>query len=293
VDEMRQVVDFHNATGVDQIKLSMSGEEITVRLRAEDTTFKDDEVKACVEAAHGHGLRVCSHARSTDSIKQCLKYGVDIIYHASFIDDEGMEMLEQQKDRVWVAPGLNWIVCTLENAADFGYPPTKAEAAGYKRELTVAVAGLREMKKRGIKILPGGDYGFAWTPHGTYARDLEHFVKLLGYTPMEAIIAATAGGGDIMMRPNELGKVQPGYYADMILVNGNPLEDITILQDHSKLDIIMINGRIHKETLKDSVLLQHNPSLAEQIAELRIDDHKAAAPHKQSHRTEVPVAVAR
>ena len=58
----------------------------------------------------------------------------------------------------------------------------------------MAIAGLREMHRRGIKVLPGGDYGFAWTPHGTYARDLEHFVELLGFTPMEAIISATALG---------------------------------------------------------------------------------------------------
>ena len=96
------------------------------------------------------------------------------------------------------------------------------------------------MHRRGIRVLPGGDYGFAWTPHGTYARDLQHFVERLGFTPMEAIISATAWGGQIMLRPDELGQVQPGYLADMILVDGNPLDDITILQDHDKL-------RLHHE----------------------------------------------
>jgi imidazolonepropionase-like amidohydrolase len=100
------------------------------------------------------------------------------------------------------------------------------------------------------------DYGFAWTPHGTYARDLEHFVKLLGFTPHESIIAATAGVAALMMRGQELGKIQPGYYADCILVDGDPLKDITVLQDHDKFNIIMINGRVHKagrkEYLRDS-----------------------------------------
>lgn len=100
-------------------------------------------------------------------------------------------------------------------------------------------------------VYRGGDYGFAWTPHGTYARDLEHFVKFLEFTPMESIIAATAGVGKLFMQEHELGKVLPGYYADMILVDGNPLEDITIFQDHSKLNVIMINGRIHKAAPKD------------------------------------------
>lgn len=97
----------------------------------------------------------------------------------------------------------------------------------------------------------GRDYGFAWTPHGTYARDLAHFTKLLGFTPHEAIIAATAGVAKLFMREHELGKIQPGYYADCILVNGDPMEDIEILQYHDRLDIIIINGRVHKAGRKE------------------------------------------
>lgn len=84
-------------------------------------------------------------------------------------------------------------------------------------------------------------------------------MKLLEFTPMEAIIAATAGVAKLFMQEHELGKVQPGYYADMILVDGNPLEDITIFQDHSKLDVIMINGRVHKASPKDFVLSKDGP----------------------------------
>lgn len=102
------------------------------------------------------------------------------------------------------------------------------------------------MHSRGIVILPGGDYGFAWTPHGTYARDLAHFVNLLEFTPMEAILAATTGVAKLFMREHELGKIQEGFYADCILVDGNPLEDITILQNHERLNVIVINGRVHK-----------------------------------------------
>ena len=109
------------------------------------------------------------------------------------------------------------------------------------------------MHKRGITVLPGGDYGFAWTPHGTYARDLDHFVKLLGFTPMESIIAATAGVAKLFMREKELGKIQEGYYVDCILVDGNPLEDITVLQEHDKLNDIVINGRVHKAGRKEYI----------------------------------------
>ena len=119
------------------------------------------------------------------------------------------------------------------------------QEAGYRRELDHAIAGLREMHRRGIVVLPGGDYGFAWTLHGTYARYLEHFVTLLGFTEHEAIIAAKARVAALFMQSHELGKIQPNYYSDCILVDGNPLEDIAVLQDHDKLNIICINGRVH------------------------------------------------
>jgi imidazolonepropionase-like amidohydrolase len=182
-----------------------------------------------------------------------VKYGIEAIYHASYIDDRGMDMLEDAKTKHIVAPAINWLICTLNDAEAFGYPRAAAETAGYKRELDVAIAGLREMHRRGIVVLPGGDYGFAWTPHGTYARDLEHFVKLLGFTEHEAIIAATAGVAALFMQSNELGKILPGYYADCILVDGDPLQDITVLQDHDKLNIICINGRVHKAGRREYV----------------------------------------
>ena len=82
-------------------------------------------------------------------------------------------------------------------------------------------------------------YSFAWTPHGTY-RDPELFVKLLGMSPMDVILATTAVGGELMARPNELGKVQPGYFADVILVKGNPLEDISILSNHENIEVVIM-----------------------------------------------------
>ncbi|EPQ51840.1 amidohydrolase [Gloeophyllum trabeum ATCC 11539] len=245
-EEMREVIKHHIALGVDNIKLSMSGDAICDDRSAEDCYFTDEETAACVDEAHKAGKLVCAHARARDSVTMCVKHGVDVIYHASFIDDEGMDMLDKAKDKHWVAPAIHILYATLYEAADFGFSQTKAEQRGYKRELETCIKALKEMKRRGIKVLPGGDYGFAWTPHGTYARDLEHFVKLIDFTPMEAIQAATTGVAELFMRSHELGKILPGYYADCILVDGNPLEDITVLQDHDKLNVIVINGRVHK-----------------------------------------------
>ncbi|KAJ9401030.1 hypothetical protein DTO282F9_1978 [Paecilomyces variotii] len=244
--EMREVIRHHVDIGVDQIKLSMSGEEIMESRSAQECFYTDEETAACVDEAHKHGRMLCAHARARDSVTMCVEHGVDVIFHASYVDDEGMDMLEEKKHKHVVVPALNWLVGTVEDAEAYGYPKSKAEKAGYKRELDAAILGLREMHRRGIVVLPGGDYGYAWTPHGTYARDLAHFKNLLGFTAHEAIIAATAGVAKLFMREHELGHIKPGYYADCILVDGNPLQEIEVLQDHSKLNIILINGRVHK-----------------------------------------------
>src|SRR5690606_24190110 len=96
-----------------------------------------------------------------------------------------------------------------------------------------------------LRILPGGDYGFAWNPMGTNARDLEHFVNIFGFTPAEALMSATKWGGEIMDIPN-LGLVREGYLADLILVDGNPLENIKLFQDRDNIKMVMKDGVYYK-----------------------------------------------
>ncbi|KAK3934804.1 hypothetical protein QBC46DRAFT_299238 [Diplogelasinospora grovesii] len=278
--EMREVIREHIELGVDQIKLSMSGESITETRDAEECYFTNDETKACVDEAHRHGIRLCAHARARDSVRQCVEHGVDIIYHGSYIDEEGMDLLEKNRSRHVVAPGINWLIGTLEDAAMFGYTTEKAEQVGYRKELEIAIRGLREMHRRGIVVLPGGDYGFAWTPHGTYARDLAHFVNLLGFTPHEAIIAASYGIAKLFMRSEEMGQIKEGNYADCVVVDGKPLENIAVLQEHEKLNIIIINGRVHKAGRKEYHLpadVSSLNSVAEKFAQLEMKEPISAA----------------
>ena len=118
---------------------------------------------------------------------------------------------------------------------------------GIRRELDTACTNMKELKKRGVRVLPGGDYGFAWNPIGTNARDIEHFVNLVGFSPMDAIVSATKLGGEIMMAGNEMGQIKPGFLADLILVDGNPVANLKLLQDADKLLMIMKDGQFHKE----------------------------------------------
>jgi imidazolonepropionase-like amidohydrolase len=232
--------------GVDTLKINLSGEYIA-GMAAELTPFSDEEIAMLVREARVNGKRVAAHARSCESLKQCMRHGIDIIFHASFTDEEALDLMEARKDKIFVAPGLAWLINTSFHASEWGITPSDAEAMGYHRELEHAIESLKKIHKRGIRILPGGDYGFAWCKHGTNARDLEYFVKHLGFSSTEALVSATSHGGQLMMKPHELGQIQPGFLADMLLVDGDPLADISVLQDQARILAVMKDGVFYKE----------------------------------------------
>jgi imidazolonepropionase-like amidohydrolase len=196
--------------------------------------------------ARAGGVRVCAHARSAESVKMCLRHGIGIIYHATFADAEALDLLEANRDWCFVGPALGLTYQACYSAGDWGFTPAMAREHGLVHELEIAVETMGQMRKRGIRVLPGGDYGFAWNPHGTYARDLLLFVDVLGFTPTETLVAATRMGGEIMGMADELGQVKAGYLADLLLVDGDPLTDIKRLQSQDALLVIMKDGHLHK-----------------------------------------------
>ena len=233
--------------GVDILKINPSGSDFLPHARARHTVMNEAEIEAVAEVARSREKRMAAHCRSAESVKLCLKHGVEAIYHATLIDEEARDLLEAAKDRVFVAPtlGLTWAL--LHEAEPWGITEAKATAVGIRREFEIGVENMKALHRRGVRVLPGGDYGFAWNPIGRNARDLEHFVKLLDFTPMQAILAATRQGAEIMHMAGEIGEVKEGHLADLLLVAGNPLADISILQDKDKLLAIMQDGRFHKD----------------------------------------------
>jgi imidazolonepropionase-like amidohydrolase len=246
-DEMRKAVRMFLKYGVDSIKLNLSGDNLVPGADARTNWMSDEEVAVAAHETKVRGKRLSSHARSTASIKQSMRHGIDVIYHASFADDEALDMLEAKKDQIFVAPGLSVIIRLLYEGEVVGIDNAQAKRMGYEQELEAAVTSMKAMLKRGIRVLPGGDYGFAWAPHGENAKDLEYFVKYLGMTPMETIVSCTRWGGQMMMRGRELGEIKEGYLADLLLVDGDPLSNISILRDRTKLLAIMKDGVFHKE----------------------------------------------
>ena len=110
------------------------------------------------------------------------------------------------------------------------------------------------MHSRGIKVLPFGDYGFPWTPHGSETRDFEHFTNYLGFKPYEILRAATAFGAEAFGSPKELGRILPGYLADLIMIDGDPLSDLTLFQNSDNILMIMKDGVYHKRPRARRVL---------------------------------------
>jgi len=246
-DQFRKVAREMCREGVDTLKINPSGDEFIPFARAHLTVMNESEVAAVAEVARSRGKMMAAHARSAESVKMCVRNGVDVIYHASLADAEALDMLEAERDRIFVAPALGIMYATAKGeGAGYGLTTDHPVAIYFARELERCIENMKELKRRSLRILPGGDYGFAWTPIGTNARDIEHFVKLLGFSPLEAIQAATKLGGQLMQLGDELGQVREGFLADLLLVDGDPLADVAILQDAARLAGIMKDGVFHK-----------------------------------------------
>ncbi len=245
-DEMRRCVRMFCKYGVDTLKINLSGESIT-GMSSEQSQFTEEEISTCVQEAKSWGKWVAAHARSTWSVKQCVKQGINVIYHASFLDNEAIDLLDQHRQSHFIAPGLAWLINTCHNASEYGLTKDVVQKMGYFKELDAAIESMRALHKRGVHIMPGGDYGFAWTPHGTNAKDLEYFVKHIGMSNMEALLSATQWGAPMMRSAEPLGQIREGYLADLLLIDGDPLTDITVLQDKSRILSVMKDGKFHRE----------------------------------------------
>lgn len=232
--------------GVDTLKINPSGDMSMPWAKAQHTVMTEDEIAAVAHVARGFGRRFAAHARSAESVKLSLKHGATIIYHATLVDDEAKDLLEAKKDEIFLAPTIGVTYAACHEAAEFGISAQDAADAGFTYELERACENMADLHKRGVKALPGGDYGLAWNPNGNDARDIELFVRLLGMSPMDAILSATKYGGQIMGLGGELGQIKEGYIADLLLIEGKPLDDVAVLQDKAKIRLIMQSGEIYK-----------------------------------------------
>lgn len=244
-EEFRRMTRELIREGVDIIKLVISGDTFVPHAPSHSTVMSESEIAAAAEVVRAHGKRMSAHCRSADSVKLAVKHGVKVIYHANFADEEAIDLLEANKDWVFVSPNIGF-TATASYAGEKWFTEEQVQEFGFREELAGAAQGLKELKRRGIRILGGGDYGFFVTPHGENARDIEHLIRYCDFTPMDALLTMTKHGGAAMDFPNELGQIQPGFFADLLLVKGDPLNDPKVLVDRKNLLAVMKNGEFHR-----------------------------------------------
>jgi imidazolonepropionase-like amidohydrolase len=249
-DAMRAFMQYCADEGIGSVKLVISGESALKPDSHNDVLYTREEMEAAYAAAREHGLWIATHAYTDAAVDLALTAGARIIYHASYISDETIAKLAAKKDEVFYAPGCGVSVAALEAS-----PPPHIDMSSMKNSAAerMALEGVLvpKMKAAGVKILIGGDYGFPFNPNGRNARDIAHFVEYFGYSPLEALAAATSLGGELMGL--EVGAVREGYLADLLLVDGDPTADVAILQDKDRLQAIMKGGVFYKAPAKVAV----------------------------------------
>lgn len=252
-EEIRKAVRLCCREGVDNIKLNISGDDLSPAAHGGLTVMSEEEIATAVSVARDFGKKVNCHARAAESVKRAVRNGIDVIYHCESADEEAIDMLESAKDRIFVGPAIGIIYCTLYEGEKFGFYRDSEVGRKMQRTIDTTAAVYTELRKRGVRILIGGDYGFAQSPQGDNARDLQHFVNLLGFSPNEALQCGTRIGGQVMGMGNELGQIKEGFIADLLLVDGDPLKNLDLVVHEKNLHVIMKEGALYKDTSATSV----------------------------------------
>ena len=235
---LRKAVREQRKIGVDVVKVFIDGENINAQNPAGELSFTDEELNAVVDEAHRRRLKVACHARSAAAVKQAVRAGVDFVGHANYLDDEAVELLAERKDSIFVGPALAWELNYLEKSESVGVSRDTVIEQGYQAEVDATISSVEKLREAGVRLVVGGDYGISIAPHGTYAQDLEYFVSLFGMSPAEALICATRYGGQAFDTGGSVGTLEAGTLADLVIVDGDPMTDIKVLQDHQKLTVI-------------------------------------------------------
>jgi imidazolonepropionase-like amidohydrolase len=241
--ELREIVARQCDLGVKALKLFISGDGVVPEYPSEDVYMNDEMLTAAVEEADRHGAFLTAHARGSASVAMAARTGVRIVHHACFLDDDALKALEDRRDDVWVCPGLHYLHAMVSGAAEpWGMTPERIDASGYREELPAQVEALQRLRAAGIPILSGGDFGHQWTHHGTYAAELQRYVELVDMSPVEAIHTASRNMGPAAGL--DVGQIREGYLADLVVVDGDPAADVTVLQEPDRIRMVVKDGSI-------------------------------------------------
>jgi imidazolonepropionase-like amidohydrolase len=240
-DEMVAQVRKEIKNGVDIVKVSGDGDTSTTAGMALAGSITLEELKAIAEVTHLMGRRCTIHARSGQKAADASRAGFDWVIHASYMNDEELGVIID--NRTPLNPTLSLLVNSVEWGPDLGQHPMVTE--GYKREIEAASHILTKAHKAGVMMMAGTDSGQLAVPYGAWhARELEHLMTYLGMSAMDAIRAGTYNAAFGLGMQDRLGTLEEGKLADLLVVNGDPLADIQVLQDPKRLEVIMKGGEV-------------------------------------------------
>ncbi|MBA3825993.1 MAG: amidohydrolase family protein [Ktedonobacterales bacterium] len=249
VDAMRQRVREILRAGADWIKVCATGGVLSPTDSPMASQFTEAELRAAVEEGEAHGhVEVMAHAQGTRGIKNAIRAGVRSIEHGIWLDDEAIHMMIDRD--VYLVPTLVAPLQVVRRAeAD---PSSMPEYAVRKSRQVIAdhQASFARAVAAGVKVAMGTDSGVG--PHGENAEELALMVAG-GMTPMEAIVATTRNAATLLKLDQDLGTIAANKIADLILVSGDPLADITVLQPHANIALVMQNGTVVKNLVSERV----------------------------------------
>ena len=237
-DEGRQAVRERYKEGADLIKVTATGGVLSQARSGQNSQYTEDELRAIVSAAKDYGFRVAAHAHGTEGMKRAIRAGVDSIEHGTLMDDETIALFK--KHGAWYVPTIAAGRYVADKAKDPEYysPLVRPKAAAIGPQIQ---ATFGRAYKAGVKIAFGTDAGVF--PHGENAKEFAYMVEA-GMPALEAIRSATLGAATLLDQSNRLGSIEPGFAADIVAVSGDPLRDITLLQN---VQFVMKDGVVYKK----------------------------------------------
>jgi imidazolonepropionase-like amidohydrolase len=247
-DEVRKAVRAEIKGGANFIKVMATGGVLTPGVDPTQTAFQLDELQAAVEEAHKSGRPAASHAIGNGGIKNALRAGIDSVEHGFYLDDEAVNLA--LKNETFLVPTLIAVDQIVNNGAQGGIPDWVVKKAqgesGHHRESFVMAV------KSGVRIAAGTDAGTPFNPHGDLPLELAKMVEF-GLPPMLAIVAATSNAARLLRMDDQIGSVEKGKVADLILVPGDPSKDIGAMRRPA---FVMKSGRIVRNLVGHAVVAE-------------------------------------
>jgi imidazolonepropionase-like amidohydrolase len=235
VSEARKAVRQRYKDGADLIKITATGGVLSVARSGENAQFFDDELEAIIATAADYGMHVAAHAHGAEGMRRAVRAGIHSIEHGTYMDDEIMEMMIERG--TWYVPTISAGKFVAEKAEVEGYfPPVVAEKAA---EIGPVIQGtFARAHAAGVRIAFGTDCGVC--PHGENAREFGFMVEA-GMSPADALRSATINAAELLGQSERLGQLREGFAADLIAVQGDPLEDVGVLMD---VRFVMRDGEV-------------------------------------------------